>query len=128
MDFSVFYAKLIGLYFVILAIAMLVNSRNVKPAIMEMIQNRTLIILTGLFSVLFGLIIVLTHNIWTGWPVIITVLGYITIIRGVVRVIFTDWFLGAAPRLARIPQAYHVMSVVLLVLGVILLYFGYMHL
>lgn len=123
MDFSLFYAKLIGFYYVIVAIGMLVNAKNLHPFIIEVIQNKTLVIWTGLLSLLFGLAVVLTHNIWSGWPIIITVLGYLGIIRGMIRLCFTDWIVQLAPHFTQ-SKAYYSIGIVLLVFGAVLIYFG----
>ncbi len=125
MDLSIFYAKLIGFYFVIVAISMLVNPKNIQTIIAELSQNKIFIISSGLLSLLGGLAIVLTHNVWYRWSVIITVLGYLLVIRGIVRLCFTDWFAQFALRAAQL-KLYYVLTIVILVLGAGLLYFGYM--
>ena len=47
-----------------------------------------LIYLSGVLSLLAGLAIVIAHNRWSGgWPVIITVLGWLMVIGGVIRIV-----------------------------------------
>ncbi|MGE3920581.1 MAG: hypothetical protein AB7F64_06520 [Gammaproteobacteria bacterium] len=123
MDFSHFYAKLIGYYFIIVALCMFLNPKNMRFFITEMQQNKSLVMFTGAISILFGLIIVLTHNLWFGWPIVITLLGYISVIRGIVRLCFTDWLAQLAPRFTE-NKPYYVTSSIILIFGVVLLYCG----
>jgi hypothetical protein len=126
MDYSLFYAKLIGFYFVIVAISMLVNRKSLQPFVADVSQNRNLLIFSGFLSLIFGLVVVLTHNVWVlHWPVIITILGWLTVIKGVVRIACTDWAARIMPRFGQ-TNAYMIVSVVCLVLGVLLLLFGYL--
>lgn len=126
MDFSLFYAKLIGFYCVIVGLGMLVNAKNIQPMILEFVQNKSLVFLSGVLSLLFGLTVVLTHHVWTGWPVIVTVIGYLAVVKGVVRIGFNEGFTRFTRKFAH-GTPYYVMSLVVLVLGAVLLYFGYLH-
>ena len=48
-----------------------------------------MIFLAGFLALLAGLAIVNTHNLWTaGWPVIITIFGWLAVIGGVIRMAF----------------------------------------
>lgn len=124
MDLSLFYAKLIGFYFVILPICMLINSKNLHLFVANLLQDKIHIIGIGVMSLLFGLIIVLTHNNWIGWPILITVIGYLAILRGLVRLIFTDWVSSYAPRLIE-TKTYISVAIIVFIIGIVLLYFGF---
>lgn len=124
MNYSLFYAKLIGFYCLIVGIGMLVNSKTFKSAIIEFSQNKAFIISMGIISLLFGLLIVLTHNIWSGWPIIITVIGYLSVVKGIVRLYFTDHLTQFASRYAE-NKSYYVLCIIALLLGIVLLYFGF---
>jgi hypothetical protein len=44
---------------------------------------------TGMWILILGTIMVLFHNVWiAGWPVIITILGWLTLIKGAMFIIF----------------------------------------
>lgn len=124
MDYSLFYAKLIGFYFVFAALSMLINPKSVRAILIEASHNKSFTLLSGFLSLIFGLVVVLTHNVWSGWPIIITLIGYLSIIKGITRTCFTDWFEGFVPRFAQ-TKPYYTMSIFVLVLGFILLYLGY---
>lgn len=124
MLFPLFYAKFLGLYCIITAFAMLFNYRHMKQLIADVCNNSTLIILSGCFTLIFGLVILLTHSIWTGWPILISLIGCLSVIRGIVDIYFTDWS-GMMIRYFLKDSYYFTLAVSTLVLGFILLVCGF---
>lgn len=124
MYFPLFYAKFLGLYCLITSIAMLFNHRHMKQLIADVCNNSTLIILCGSFTLIFGLVILFTHPIYVGWPIIITVIGWLCIIRGIFDLYFTDWS-GMMIRSFLKNSYYYFMAVVTLILAIVLLVCGF---
>jgi uncharacterized protein YjeT (DUF2065 family) len=51
-------------------------------------SSHTLLYIFGAIALTGGLAIVLTHNIWVwDWPVIITIVGWLMIVRGSLRIV-----------------------------------------
>jgi hypothetical protein len=72
-----------------MGIAMLVNHNRFPSMFGQMAQDQVIIFLSGILSLLGGLAIVRVHNVWTGgWPVILTILGWLAIVGGIARM----WF------------------------------------
>ena len=88
MDTSLFLAKLIGPIFVIVGIGLLLNGDRYRAVVDEVMSSHTLLYVFGAIALTGGLAIVLTHNIWVwDWPVIITIVGWLMIGRGSLRII-----------------------------------------
>ncbi|MBI2791001.1 MAG: hypothetical protein HYX61_03495 [Gammaproteobacteria bacterium] len=124
MNYTIFYAKLIGLYMLIMSVGMFINSKNFRILIVESATNTSLNMFAGVISLLFGLTIVLTHPLWQGWPMIITIIGYLAVLKGIVRVCFTNSVASMVHQFRSI-KIYYFISVLCLLLGIILLYYGY---
>lgn len=91
MCLSIFLAKLVGLYLLLVSLSLLVYQQKFKKIITEFAGDQPLISITGALGVIFGLLIVLTHNLWVmSWPVVITLFGWVTLIHGVGRLFFPD--------------------------------------
>ena len=89
MELSVFLAKVLGLYLVIVAPAALLNRRHFPRLIKEFSDSLAMVVLSGFVALVLGLLLVVSHNVWTAdWRVIITLLGWLTLIKGVVRFAF----------------------------------------
>ena len=91
MDTSLFLAKLIGPVLITVAAAMLINRDNMRDMAADFLEHRGLIFLAGVLTLLAGLAIVITHNVWElRWPVIITIFGWLSVIGGIFRIVFPD--------------------------------------
>jgi len=89
MDASLFLARLIGPIFVIVGIGLLLNGDRYRAVVDEVMSSHTLLYLFGAIALTGGLAIVLTHNVWVwDWPVIITIVGWLMIVRGSLRIVF----------------------------------------
>jgi hypothetical protein len=88
MDRSLFLAKLMGPTFVAIAFGMLINLDMYKSMIAEALHTGLLFYLSGLLSLLAGLAIVNLHNTWCrDWRVIVTILGWLMTIGGIIRIV-----------------------------------------
>lgn len=126
MDVSIFLAKAIGLYYVIVAIAMFVNSSKFTAFLSDFAKNSTMLIPAGLFTLLIGILLVLTHNVWdSSWRIIISVIAWMALIRGIVCLIFPKWQISMIKRCVKSKQSYYSAVVIVLVLGIVLCYFGF---
>lgn len=95
MAYSKLIAGLIGPLLAAMGVAMLIN-RNLFPIMIgELARNVGLIFLSGILMLLAGVAIVRVHNVWTGgWRILVTVIGWLAIVSGLVRMWFPQ---GAAP-------------------------------
>ncbi len=92
----------------------------------EFLANRGLIFISGLLTLLAGLAIVNTHNVWElRWPVLITILGWLGVIGGVARMLFPDTVVAMGTSMMDSGSAVVVGGVVDLALGLWLSYVGY---
>ena len=87
MDRSLFLARLMGPTFVAIALGILINLGMYESMIVEALHTGVLFYLSGLLSLLAGLAIVNLHNMWCAdWRVIITILGWLMTIGGIIRI------------------------------------------
>lgn len=86
---SIIIARLLGPLMLAGAAAVLLNRKGIQKIIEEAGKNAGFIYLTGSMSLLAGLAIVQFHNVWVaGWQVLITILGWSAVVRGVARMLF----------------------------------------
>ena len=84
-------AGLIGPTLVAVAVAVVLNLGSF-PALAEQVsRDPALILLSGILLFVAGLAIVRAHNIWAGgWPVLVTVFGWLILLGGLARMLFPD--------------------------------------
>jgi hypothetical protein len=111
-------AGLIGPTLIAIAATMLLNLSTLPVLVEEASRDPALIYLSGLLMFIAGFAIVRAHNRWTGaWPVLVTLLGWLALLGGLLRMLFPiqlgQLALGLAPRTGVLSAA----AVVLLLIG-----------
>ena len=127
MDRSMFLARLLGPTFVAIGLGILVNLSMYESMVAEALHPGILLYLSGLLSLLAGLAIVNLHNTWhADWRVIITVLGWLMTIGGIIRIVLPQVAIaiGSSIYSGRVPTI--VIALVVCALGAFLSVKGYM--
>ena len=89
MQSSAFIARLMGPLLLVNAIAILVNRRGFQEMIAGATRNPAVIYLTGLLTLLAGLLVLEFHNVWVlDWRVLVTIVGWLSIAGGIARIVF----------------------------------------
>lgn len=90
MEQSLLLAKVIGLTLIFTSSALLINKKNID-LLFSLYGQTTAIFITGFLETVLGILLVLKHNVWTlDFRVIITIIGWILLVRGVGRIFFPD--------------------------------------
>ncbi len=88
--------------------------------------NSMLIYLSGVTSMLAGLAVVNAHPSWTpDWRVIITIIGWLMLIIGIVRIVVPDLGLKAGSALYTSPTSLIIAAIIALVAGGFLTFKAY---
>ena len=123
---SIFLARLLGPVFLIVGASILFNPKVFRDIAAEVVRSVTLVYLFGFIDFAAGLAIVITHNVWlASWPVLITLIGWLLLIRGTVRVLIPETVMGYAAKVLGNKQLIPVAGVVTGIIGLVLCYFGY---
>ena len=86
-------------------------------------QGRPGAFANGLLSLLMGTLIVAFHNVWSGIPVVLTVLGWSFVLKAAVIFVVPDWGLRSIGRVRRDnSRMFMVPGVILIIVAVALGY------
>jgi hypothetical protein len=110
----------------VLAVAMAFNIGSF-PALAEQVsRDLALIFLSGILLLVAGLAIVRAHNVWiAGWPVLVTIIGWIAIVSGIARMLFPNQLAAMAVGFSQSTGWLIAWAVLLLVLGGFLTFKAY---
>ena len=126
MPTSIFLAKLIGPLLAAIGLGMLLNQGVYQAVAVEALRSVALIYLSGLLVLVGGLAIVMVHNVWTAdWRIIITILGWLGVISGFVRIVFPQLTQSVGAAVIPRPVVFIIAALAVLVLGGILSFKGY---
>ena len=127
METSLFLAQLIGPVLIVIGVGLLLKQTEFREMATDFLSSRALIFVSGLLTLVVGLAIVLTHNVWEfNWPVIITILGWLSVFGGVFRILFPDSVQSMGTSMLDKPATMTVSGAIQIVLGLWLSYVGYM--
>lgn len=124
METSIFLAQLFAIIYLAAGLGLLLNRKFFKKAIDGMYKNPEMVMMGGIMALVVGFFIVKVHNIWVmDWMVLITLVGWIALIKGVLLFLAPTVLLKISKPFVKMFWLSGVFSVVL---GVILGYFGYL--
>ena len=89
MNTSVLIARFIGPVMLVAGAAMLVNREAIRAVVDDIVAHPAFLFLSDVLALPVGVAIITFHNDWAlGWPLIITVYGWLALVAGVVRTVF----------------------------------------
>ena len=124
MNTTLFLTQFWGWMMVILGVLFLLKKPSTLTAIFRLEADKTFVATSVYLSIILGLITVLLHNVWIWvWPgILITLFGWIALIKGIVRIGFPQATHQVAVNLEHKPNFIRILLVVMIVLGVWLIW------
>lgn len=126
MEISKFLSKVIGLYLIIISLAMWLNMPEFTHNTLELINNPAVMFVSGFFTLILGLLLVVSHNIWQwNWRVIITIIAWISLVKGIMLIIYPGYIDMTTHLFVEHSRIAYTAAGIDFILGVILSYFGF---
>ena len=121
-----FIAQIIGLLFSIDAVGVLINTAIYRRIVEEFIESPALCYLGGILALFFGLFILNFNNAWTAdWTVIITIIGWLSVVKGVLLIVFPNVYLNFSNWMRMGDAMMRYMGIIYLLLGLFLTFKGF---
>lgn len=126
MNASKFLSRVIGIYMIIVSIAMLTEMNQFIRDVSQLINDPSLMFVTGFFTLILGILMVVSHNIWQwNWRVIITIIAWIILLKGA-SLIFIPQFMDKITILfVQNTNIIYAAAGFDFIFGVLLIYFGF---
>lgn len=122
MELSYFLAQVFGILYLAVAAGLLVDPERYKLIVEDYFEDHSLLYFGGAMALVAGFSIVTFHNVWDGsWAVLITIIGWMAFLKGLILLIKPDIMLNLAQKMV----AHNVTLYVTLILGGLLTYFGF---
>ena len=124
---TIFLAELLGLYCVLFGLAMVAQKEAMVEMVAALIRNGPVLLIIEVIGVTAGLAIVLGHNVWSGGalPIVVTLLGWIILIRGVVLLFLSPQGKIRFFEIFRFAELFYLYVGITLILGLFLTYAGF---
>lgn len=124
---TIFLAKLIGLFTLIFAIALVFRGQDLVTILIALMRDRPMLLLFGMIALASGLAMVLAHNRWSGGvlTVVVTLLGWIFLFRGLLLLFLPSDLLDSFVAALRFEERYYLYAAIPFLLGVYLTVAGF---
>ena len=125
---TIFLSKLLGLYCVVVGLAMFVHSHATMEMLKAMLHNAPVLYVAGIIALAMGLAMVLSHNVWCGGvlPIVVTVVGWIALIKGLLLLFLpAQWTEACYLGCGHPVPLFYLKAAITLILGAYLTYGGF---
>ncbi len=101
-ELSILMARIVALIYIPIGIGLLTGQIKAKAMIKSYKDSAAFTLFVGIFAVIAGLLLVHYHNLWVkDWQVLITLIGWIAVIEGVLFIAFPKTLLSYSERMSK---------------------------
>lgn len=126
-DISVYLSKAIGVYLLIVGSGMLINPK-IRAIFLKIMNDHSLLYVSDFIGLIIGILLVTSHNIWVAdWRLLITVIGWVALIKGTLRVVFPDLGNQFFIKWLECNFSYYTTVLTMIVVGAYIYYIGCIH-
>lgn len=124
---TIFLGRLLGLFFLLMALAMILNRPTMVQTGADFIHDSAALLILGMVMLAVGLAIVLSHNRWSGGALtlVVTLLGWLILIRGLLTLSLPGAMLLRLFEQLDFERYFHLYAGIVLVIGLYLTYAGF---
>lgn len=128
MDISHILARIFGVVFIVMYGGMILNHRYYREVYGQIIQQPIILFLSGFIGLVLGVVTLEIHPIWVfDWRLIITLIGALMTLQGIIRIFFPKQVLSLAKGLLK-EENYNILIYLFgsfFILGLYLLYLSF---
>ena len=118
--------QLFGIAYLVMGIGGVIKRDAYIKLMDDFSKSMGLLFVTGLLTITVGFIMVTFHNVWVmGWTVIITIFGWIALIKGIVILMFPGFYFRIFDSMKKRKMMMRIYPIFVLLIGVFLLLLGF---
>jgi len=119
-------ARIIGPTLMLVGLTVLLNWNLFPGIVSQAVHDPLIIMLPGFALFIVGIAIVQAHNHWSGgWPVLVTIVGWLGILGGLVRALFPVQLAELGEKVVQVQGFMPTVAVIILVVGAFLSFKAY---
>jgi len=127
METSILIAKFMGPVMLVAGCSMFLNRKKMTAIFEDFVNSPGLIFFAGFIALILGLAFVIFHNRWVaGWPVLITIYGWLALVGGILRIGFPDLAISIGKWMLEKEMMLTVSGAANILLGAFFTYQGYL--
>lgn len=122
-----FIAQLFGILFIATSVSMALQKGWMFEMIDDFFRDKALLFIVGIINLIAGLLVVLSHNIWTDgiFPAVVTLLGWLLMLRGVALLWVSPYVLERLYNSFNLKRHYYTVTASVFIIGLYLTFAGF---
>jgi len=121
MEISIFLAKAFSVYFLVMGVAVILRRHWLQAVFADLLNSKASMFIIAILTLILGILLIISHPAFTcDWRSVITVLAWLTFIKGLVYVFFADKLMPFKQKMLAYSAVYYISGIVCLLLGVYL--------
>lgn len=125
METSILIAKIVAVVYLSFGLGLLLNKSLYQKLLNTMILDPSIRILGGFMAITIGFLILEYHNHWeANWTIVISIIGWLALIKGVLLLTFPKFISIVAPLFKSEVKLTYV-GAFLIIIGLIFAYLGF---
>jgi len=103
---------------VIIGLIFLIRKKVLLSELSRLVGDRGFTLFSGYIALVIGLVTIILHNVWVAdWRVVITIFGWASLIKGIVRIGFPEAVQRVVPIWKEKPILAQILLVIVILLG-----------
>ena len=118
--------QILGLAYLAVGLGVLINPKFYNELFDQFLENLPVAYISGFAVFGIGYLILISRGVWpSGWSLIIVVIGWVALIKGLVVLISPKTYVAIAKAMRRKIQHLIIQGVLVTVVGLVLMYLGF---
>ena len=119
---TLFLARLIGLYCILLALTLSSHKQESLMAFDAVVHSQDILLVAGIVALAAGLAMVIGHNVWSGGApvVVVTLIGWIILVRAVLILLLPADVMGFLYDMVHVDRYFYFYMAIIAAIGVYL--------
>ncbi|MFH1614719.1 MAG: hypothetical protein ABIG61_06520 [Planctomycetota bacterium] len=118
--------QVFGILYLAIGAGVFINPDFYKKLLTDYTENRALIYVSGIAILAIGYLLVTFHNTWVrDWPVIITILGWMTFVKGLFLLVLPSASIKICNALKGMTKFLMTEAIFIIILGILLVWLGF---
>ena len=118
--------QIFSLGYLAIGIGILINPDIYKKLFEDFIDNGTALYFGGVMALIIGYLLVTFHNVWEmDWHLIITVIGWIALIKGVLILVQPKMMIALTKAITKKEGTLKIQAVLVIIFGLLLSFLGF---
>ncbi len=118
--------QVFGILYVTVGIGLFLNREFYKKLFLDFVESPAMMYISGIMALLIGYLLVTFHNVWVmDWTVIITVCGWISLIKGMLILVRPGCMVDLIKAIINKEGIIKIEAVLITVFGLLFLFLGY---